>query len=495
MLTPNSTYKINGVTVNEKIIPDGTVWKDDKKAKNAGFSGAGAAYKKGQRLSGGTGKAKSVTIHNTNDLANVYDDGEQYTRATYNENMLSSRVHFYVDDTGAWQNLKAGTGMTKNDPAGAAEVSWHAGDGSTSDGGNMTSLSIEVIMNESAEHDQQAKDNGARLAAWLLWKHGLGIESLVTHTYWVNKSAGKKFADVDEQCTNLVKGKKWCPTYIFGSTNHATALKNWKAFKALVKKYLDALNGSDATAGQKPTAKTDPAAIWSFLIGKGLNEYGAAGLMGNLYAESALLPINLQNTYNTKLGMTDAEYTAAVDAGTYTNFVRDSAGYGLAQWTYWSRKQGLQQYAKSCKASIGDLNVQLGFLWKELSESYTSVLKALKTAKSVREASDIVLTNFERPANQSESVKQTRAKFGQGYYDKYAGTGTSSDTTTSYRVRITAGVLNIRKGPGTNYGTNGQIKDKGVYTIVAESSGTGATKWGKLKSGAGWISLDYASKI
>ena len=87
MLTPNSTYKINGVTVNEKIIPDGTVWKDDEKAKNAGFSGAGAAYKRGQRLSGGTGKAKSVTIHNTNDLANVYDDGEQYTRATYNENI------------------------------------------------------------------------------------------------------------------------------------------------------------------------------------------------------------------------------------------------------------------------------------------------------------------------------------------------------------------------------------------------------------------------
>lgn len=58
MLTPNSTYKINGVTVNEKIIPDGTVWKDEKKAKNAGFSGAGAAYKKGQRLSGALGKQR-----------------------------------------------------------------------------------------------------------------------------------------------------------------------------------------------------------------------------------------------------------------------------------------------------------------------------------------------------------------------------------------------------------------------------------------------------
>lgn len=74
-------------------------------------------------------------------------------------------------------------------------------------------------------------------------------------------------------------------------------------------------------------------------------------------------------------------------------------------------------------------------------------------------------------------------------------TGSEAAAATSYRVKITTDVLNIRKGPGTNYGTNGSIKGRGVYTIVAESSGTGATKWGKLKSGAGWISLDYASKV
>ena len=68
-------------------------------------------------------------------------------------------------------------------------------------------------------------------------------------------------------------------------------------------------------------------------------------------------------------------------------------------------------------------------------------------------------------------------------------------TATSYLVKVTTDVLNIRKGPGTNYGTNGDIRDKGVYTIVAESDGPGASKWGKLKSGAGWISLDYAKKV
>lgn len=251
MLSPNYTFTLNGVTIKEKIIPDGTRWQSDSKAKTAGFTGAGALYKSGRSFI-----PKKVTIHNTNDLAAVFDDGEQYTRATYpNENMGSARVHFYVDDSCGWQNLKAGTGMSPND-LGSAEVSWHAGDGSVADGGNMTSLSIEIIMGEGEAHDAKAYDNGARLAAWLLWKHKLPLSALVTHTYWVNKSAGKRFVDVDEQCTNLIPKKKWCPTYIFGSTNHNTALKNWKAFKNLVGTYLDKLNGKVSTP-TTPTVQTE----------------------------------------------------------------------------------------------------------------------------------------------------------------------------------------------------------------------------------------------
>lgn len=83
--------------------------------------------------------------------------------------------------------------------------------------------------------------------------------------------------------------------------------------------------------------------------------------MGNLYAESGLNPQNLQNTYEKKLGYTDAVYTAAVDSGKYQNFVHDSAGYGLAQWTYWSRKQNMLNFARAAGKSIGDLEMQLDF--------------------------------------------------------------------------------------------------------------------------------------
>ena len=51
--------------------------------------------------------------------------------------------------------------------------------------------------------------------------------------------------------------------------------------------------------------------IWSYLKARGLTDAGAAGLMGNLYAESGLRANNLQNSYEGKLGMADAEYTEA----------------------------------------------------------------------------------------------------------------------------------------------------------------------------------------
>jgi hypothetical protein len=164
----------------------------------------------------------------------------------------------------------------------------------------------------------------------------------------------------------------------------------------------------------------DPKVIWDFLKSQGLNDYGIAGLMGNLYAESGLKPTNLQNTFEKKLGYTDAEYTAAVDQKLYTNFVNDSAGYGLAQWTYYSRKQNMLTFHTKKGKSIGDLNTQLEFLVHELTTGYkSSVWEVLKSAKSVLEASNAVLLKFERPADQSTSVQNKRASFGQGYYDKY----------------------------------------------------------------------------
>lgn len=167
--------------------------------------------------------------------------------------------------------------------------------------------------------------------------------------------------------------------------------------------------------------------IWQFFAQAIGNEYGTAGLMGNLFAESGLRPNNLQGTYETSLGFTDESYTAAVDNGTYSedDFVHDSAGYGLAQWTYYSRKQNLYDfYKEGGYASIGGIDLACDFLLYELQSSYSSVFRALQNATSVREASDVVLHQFEKPKNQSEAVEVKRANYGIGYYNTYAGTDT-----------------------------------------------------------------------
>ena len=186
----------------------------------------------------------------------------------------------------------------------------------------------------------------------------------------------------------------------------------------------------------KATGSATERTIWNYFIVKGMSPAGVAGLMGNLYAESGLNPQNLQNTYEKRLCLTDAEYTAAVDSGKYSSFVRDSAGYGLAQWTYWSRKEAMLNYARETGASIGDLIMQLNFMYQEL-KGYVAVFRVLRTARTVKEASDIVLTRYERPADMSSSVKAKRASYGQAYYDAYANFTTEEGSTMSNSPLVT----------------------------------------------------------
>lgn len=195
---------------------------------------------------------------------------------------------------------------------------------------------------------------------------------------------------------------------------------------------LTAGTKAKAAAVTTPAASTpgnNEKAIWNFLIGKGLNAYAAAGIMGNLYAESVFNPRNLQSSSEKKLGLSDDEYTAAVDAGTYTNFVKDCAGYGLAQWTYYTRKQGLLNKAKAAGKSVGDLNIQLSFLWEEL-QGYKKVMQQLKAAGSVAEAASAFMIGFERPADQSATAQKKRASYGQKYFDKYAGSRPAAPSTS-----------------------------------------------------------------
>ena len=168
--------------------------------------------------------------------------------------------------------------------------------------------------------------------------------------------------------------------------------------------------------------------LFDYFVSLGLTPEGTAGLLANIRAESAFNPKNLQNSYNKKLNMTDDEYTAKVDDGSYKNFVRDAAGYGLVQWTYWSRKQNLLNFAKEKGLSIGDMKMQAAFTYKELS-GYKSLIAFLQKTDNLEEACDRVMTEYERPADQSEMAKKTRRMYAREIFAECSSSGEQKKIT------------------------------------------------------------------
>lgn len=167
--------------------------------------------------------------------------------------------------------------------------------------------------------------------------------------------------------------------------------------------------------------------VWNFLKSEGLTDAGAAGLMGNLQAESNVRSVIYENIYKATLGFTDQEYVDKVNDGTYTNFVNDKVGFGLAQWTYYTRKQAL---LNMCSKDIGDLNCQLRYLMHEFNTDFKSILAFLKSSTSVYDCAIKVMVEFENPADQSESRKNFRYQLSKNYYDTFTGVAPSGNTYT-----------------------------------------------------------------
>lgn len=167
---------------------------------------------------------------------------------------------------------------------------------------------------------------------------------------------------------------------------------------------------------------SDTQYIWDTLNYYIRNDIGTAALMGNLQAESGLISYRKQGDFSSGY-MVSKTYTANVDNGSYTEsqFVNDSIGYGLAQWTWYTRKQKLYNKHRSMNLSIGSVELGCAYLIEELQTDYSSVWTALVNATNIRAASDVVLVDFESPADQSEAVKQHRASLATTIYNQYSG--------------------------------------------------------------------------
>jgi hypothetical protein len=157
---------------------------------------------------------------------------------------------------------------------------------------------------------------------------------------------------------------------------------------------------------------------FNYFISKGFTPQQSAGIVGNLIAESGVNPKRVQNTK-----------TPDGDKDNIT--VDNHTGYGIAQWTSSGRQQGLVDLARSRGMTIeGDLPLQLDYLMQELTISYKEIYESIKVATTVREASSIFMTKFERPKDQSESAQAKRAAQGDKVIELY-GNGTSTSAITA----------------------------------------------------------------
>ena len=134
--------------------------------------------------------------------------------------------------------------------------------------------------------------------------------------------------------------------------------------------------------------------IYKQLRHYGLNHAGACAMMGNLMAESSLIS-NIAQRGMTNLS--DDEYTAKFNSAPDSCY-RDGVGYGLAQWTYWSRKKNLFEFAYTHGISVGDEEIQIDFLVHELKTEYSGLYKYLCSTTDMYEATSRICKEYERPA-------------------------------------------------------------------------------------------------
>ena len=214
ILTPDRAYRANGVNVKEYLLtehnPNNIMMPTAKLPE----------------------KILGITVHNTGwiNVSSSTTPAEQYTRATYNDQMKDVRVHFYVDDVCAWQNLPLSLS------------GWHAADGSGN--GNSKTIAIEVIGDSA-----KAEANAVKLTAYLLKQYGLNADSnLFTHTHWLNVMDGK--SGTIDYLNTADNPRKMCPIYI---------LPHWSTFKNNVK---NALGTSSSTSSSSTSSSTSTSELY-----------------------------------------------------------------------------------------------------------------------------------------------------------------------------------------------------------------------------------------
>jgi N-acetylmuramoyl-L-alanine amidase len=201
--------------------------------------------------------------------------------------------------------------------------------------------------------------------------------------------------------------------------------------------------------------------VFMYLVTKGLSKEQAAGVIGNLQWESGDKQLDPTKTQN----------------GGHSNSVPldNTTGYGIAQWTITSRKQGLINYAHSINKSVASIEAQEGYLWKELKDDPGYGLKDLQAASTYENAADVFMRKYERPKvnNLSDRAPLAKDVLGRFKDTDIASATTSSDNfegcTCSTDAPAAATGKTVLLDPGHAGGTPSVETVSGIETI--ENSG------------------------
>lgn len=315
------------------------------------------------------------------------------------------------------------------------------------------------------------------------------VEDYVAQSYW-NGGSGNRSVSV----TNNPSTGAYSSSAVNTNPNEGTLLDRLYApFTQFNSSLKNLINGEDPgkvsatdygfASDQKYTSTSlagdsNAEKIWNYLLSAGYSKEGAAGIMGNLRAESGLAPNNLENQYNTKTGWSDEEYTSRVDSGLYpeSKFNNDRYGYGLAQWTDESRKPGLYAAAKAAGTSIGDLGMQLNHLVYEFTQKYPTLDSMARGGSSLYDVSKYMVRKFEVPQGyNTKAVWDKRASMGQEYYDKFAVGGSEEDTEIG---TITPNTVRV----STTSTNNSTLQTIIVYLIqIAKNTGMSAAELSEIR--------------
>ena len=145
----------------------------------------------------------------------------------------------------------------------------------------------------------------------------------------------------------------------------------------------------------------------------GMTLAGAAGVLKNIEAEGVWDSGNLEDRFNQKLGVSDAQYVREVDAGT-RNFI-DGTGFGLIQWTFWSRKRDLLQFARQRGVSIADFKMQVDFLIEEMRRDFPKVWELCCSSNDPVKCCHDVCRYYENPKDAANEAKRRANDVGKWY--------------------------------------------------------------------------------